>query len=59
MNLTDIQHREWFVASLLPHLRVALSQQNIVTQVEVLEIEMRLDEMPIKDATLGVHQIHV
>ena len=26
MNLTDRQHREWFVASLLPHLRVALSQ---------------------------------
>ena len=31
MNLTDGQHREWFVASLLPHLRVALSQQNIGT----------------------------
>ena len=25
MNLTDGQHREWFVASLLPHLRSALS----------------------------------
>lgn len=24
MNLTDGQHREWFVASLMPHLRVAL-----------------------------------
>ena len=24
MNLTDGQHREWFVALLLPHLRVAL-----------------------------------
>ena len=32
MNLTDGQHREWFVASLLPHLRVALSQQRITTQ---------------------------
>lgn len=26
MNLTDGQHCEWFVASLLPHLRVVLSQ---------------------------------
>lgn len=26
INLTDGQHREWFLASLLPHLRVALSQ---------------------------------
>jgi len=25
MNLTDGQHRKWFVASLLPHLRSALS----------------------------------
>jgi len=27
MNLTNGQHREWFVALLLPHLRVALSQK--------------------------------
>ena len=26
MNLTDGQHHEWFLASLLPHLRVVLSQ---------------------------------
>ena len=26
MNLTDEQHCKWFVALLLPHLRVALSQ---------------------------------
>lgn len=26
MNLTDGQHSEWFVASLLPHLRSVLSQ---------------------------------
>ena len=31
MNLTDGQHCKWFVASLLPHLRVALSQQKIMT----------------------------
>ena len=31
MNLTDGQHHEWFVASLLPHLRVCFSQQNIGT----------------------------
>lgn len=44
MNLTDGQHREWFVASLLPHLRVALSQQKITNQAEALEIAMRLHE---------------
>ena len=56
MNLTDRQRREWFVASLLPHLRVALSQQKIGTQAEALEIMMRLHETPIQDANLGVHR---
>lgn len=44
MNLTDGQHRKWFVASLSPQLRVAMSQQKITTQVEALEIAMRLHE---------------
>ncbi len=26
MQLTDDQHREWFIASLLPHLRIVMSQ---------------------------------
>ena len=59
MNLTDGQHREWFVASLLPHLRVALSQQKIMTQAETLDISMRLHETPMQDLNLGVQQIHV
>jgi len=46
------------VASLLPHLRVALSQKKITTEVEALEIAMRLHEMPIQDPNLGVQQIH-
>lgn len=31
MNLTNGQHCELFVASLLPHLRVVLSQKKIIT----------------------------
>lgn len=30
-QLIDGQHCEWFIASLLPHLRIALSQQKIGT----------------------------
>jgi len=58
MNLTEGQHREWFVASLLSQLRVALSQQKITTQVEALEIAMKLHETPMQDPNLGVQQIH-
>ena len=31
MTLMDEQHREWFVAFLMPHLRNALSQQRLTT----------------------------
>ena len=44
MNLTDGKHHEWFVVSLTPHLRSALSQQKVTTQVETLEIAMRSHE---------------
>jgi len=54
MNLTDGQHYEWFMVLLLLHMRVALSQQKIGTQVEALEIVMSLHKTPIQDATLGV-----
>jgi len=36
MNLTDGQQREWFVVSLTPHLRSALSQRKLMTQAEAL-----------------------
>ena len=58
MNLMDGQHRVWFVASLTPHLRMALSQQNLSTQTEALEMAMRLHETPIQDLGLGEQQIH-
>lgn len=59
MTLIDGQHRTRFVASLTLHLRIALSQQKLSTQVKALEITMRLHETPIQDPSLGVQQIHV
>ena len=58
INLTDGKHRKWFVAVLLPHLRVALSQQKIGTRAESLEIAMRLHETSMPNANLGFQQIH-
>lgn len=43
MKITDDQHRDWYIASLLPHLRLLLSQQKIGTQAEVVEIAMRFE----------------
>ena len=54
----DGHHRAWFVASLMPHLRMTLSQQNLSTQAEALEIAIRLHETPIQDPSLGVQKIY-
>ena len=59
MMLTDAQHRARFVASMTPHLRMALSQQKLATQAEELEMVMRLHETSIQDMGLGVQKIHV
>lgn len=47
MVITDSQHHDWYIVSLLPHLRVPLSQQKIATQEESLEIVMMLDALSI------------
>ena len=59
MTLADGKHNAWFVVSLTPHLRTTLSQQNLSTQAEALEMAMRLHETPIQDPSLGVQQIHM
>ena len=58
MQLTDGQHHEWFIASLPPLLRIALSQKKIGTQAEALETVMRLHATPFQDAIMGLQQIH-
>ena len=53
MMLMDVQHCAWFVASLTPHLVTTVSQQKLSTQVEALEMVMRLHETLIQDPGLG------
>src|SRR5882757_8468674 len=37
------QHKEWFIAALLPHVRTPLVQQKVADQQEALEIAMKLE----------------
>ena len=48
------QHQEWFVAALLPHIRLSLMQQKITSQAEALEIAMKLEASPIAEASVGM-----
>ena len=40
-QFTDQQHHECFIVGLLPHVCTPLIQQKVVSQLEVLEIEMK------------------
>ena len=56
-DMSDIQHKEWFIAELVPHIRRPLMQQKIVTQREALEIAMKLEASPIGEITVSMNQI--
>ena len=52
-----VQPKEWFIAALLPHIRGPLMQQNIESQTEALELEMKLEVSPIGNGAAGMVQI--
>ena len=55
--ILEAQHKEWFIAALLLHMQVPLTQQRITTQVEALEIAMKLEASPIGETGIGMAQI--
>jgi hypothetical protein len=57
-NIDAQQHREWFIAALLPHIRLSLMQQKVASQAEALEIAMKLEASPIAETIPGMVQIH-
>ena len=50
------QHKEWFIAALLPHIRTPLMQQKVADQQEAVEIAMKLETAPVGDNS-GIAQI--
>lgn len=58
MTITDAQHSDWYIAFLLPHLRVPLSQQKIGTQVEAVDITMRLEASLVQDTNVGYNRFN-
>ena len=53
-QMSDVQHKEWFIASLLPHIHGPLMQQNIESQIEALDLAMKLEASPIGDGVTGM-----
>ena len=46
-QMSDVQHKEWFIADLLPHIRTLLMQQKLMSLIEALEIAMKLESSPV------------
>ena len=57
--MLDVQHKEWFIFTLLPHIQTPLMQHKIVSQIEALEIEMKLEASPVGDIGSGMMQIQL
>ena len=56
-KMSDVQHKEWFIAALVLHIRLPLMQQNIAIQNEALEMVMKLEASPIGETAVGMNQI--
>ena len=56
-QMSDVQHKEWLIATFLPHIRGPLMQQKIESQTKALDLEMKLEASPIADGTAGMLQI--
>ena len=48
------QHREWFIVTLLPHIRLSLMHQMVALQDEALEITMKLETSSIPKISPGM-----
>ena len=55
--MSDVQHKEWFIADLVPQIQMPLMQYNIVSQMEALEIVMKLEASQVGETGVGMSQI--
>ena len=56
-RMSDVQHREWFITDLVPHIHMLLMQQNIASHPEALEIIMKLEASLVGKTGIGMSEI--
>jgi hypothetical protein len=56
-QIPDEQNKEWFIAAVLPHIRVPLMQQKIASQPKSLEIAMKLESTSMGESSSSISQI--
>ena len=55
-TIGPVKYKEWFIAALLPSIRMPLMQQKVADQQEALEIIMKLETAPVENNS-GISQI--
>ena len=58
-QMSDVQHKEWFIAAVLLHIWIPLMQQNIVSHTEALELAMKLESSPLGETCAWMMQIQL
>ena len=58
-EISGIQHKEYFIAELLTHIRLQMMQKNIATWSEALDIFMKLETSPVVQNAIGMSQIQM
>ena len=56
-QMSDVQCKEWFIATLVLHIRQQLMKKNIVTQSEALETTMKLEASLVGETIVRMNQI--
>ena len=57
-QIHDVEHWEWFIVGLLPHIWVSLIQWKVKTQVGVVDIVMHLEVTPRgEEISIGLAQV--
>ena len=54
-KMSDVEHKECFIAALVLNIRHSLILQNIATQSEALEILMKLEASPVGENAVGMN----
>ena len=53
-QMLDVQHKEWFIMVMLPHICSPLMQQKIILQRKDFEFAMNLEALPIGETSAGM-----
>ena len=54
-GMSNVQNKEWLIATLVSHIWMPLMQQKIVTETEALEIAMKMEASPVGKTRVGMN----